>query len=87
MFAARRDVFMAGNVNHWVLRHQGGAQAAQGLVLQRFKTVAFQPFKFNPHRIVVAVAAAPVVRLPGVPGPRIATDKLPQLACAADKKV
>ena len=78
---------MPSNMDNRVLRHQGSAHGAQGFVLHIFKAVAFQSFEFNAYRVVVAVIAPPVTRLPGMPGACITADKLPEFACAADKKM
>jgi hypothetical protein len=43
----------------------------------RFEAAAFQTFKLDPNGVIIAIAASPVTRFPGMPGSGIATDKLP----------
>lgn len=52
-----------------------------------FKAVTFQAFELDAHRVVVAVAAAPVMRLARVPCPVVGADKLPKGAIAPDIKM
>lgn len=84
LFSARRNVFMSGHMGDGVVAAQKLAKLAQLLVLGRFKVPPFQAFEFNAHRVVVAVGAAPVLGLPGMPSPVIGADELPEAAIALD---
>ena len=78
---------MPGDMRDRVVVLQLLAQTGQGLVLGIFENLAFQSFKFNADRIVVAIALAFVLRGPCMPCAVVAADKLPETAVSADKEV
>lgn len=85
--AARRNVLMARDVPDWVLHAQLIDQYDQHFVLGAFEKSALQAFKLDANGVVITVAAAAVRGLSGVPGPVIATYKLPKLSKPADEKM
>jgi hypothetical protein len=87
VFAAGRDVLMAGDVRYRVVPVQGLAQPTQLLVLGVLEHIAFQAFEFDADRVVIALGASSVLGLAGMPGPVVGADKLPQAAVATDIKM
>lgn len=87
LFAAGGDVFMPGDVANRVAQRQPMAQLRELPVLRRLKDAALQTFQFNAHRKVVAVGPATPLGRAGVPGSGIGSNKLHQLAVAANQKV
>ena len=70
-------MLVPSDVHDGVVLHERAAQGDQPGVLGWLKRLPLKPFEFNANAVVIAVAAATVVRLPGMPGPIVATDKLP----------
>ena len=80
-------MLVPSNVGDRVARGQRVTQVRQALVLGRLKAIAFKPFELDANAVVVAIAAASVVRWASVPCPIVATDELPHLASALNQKV
>ena len=80
-------MFMTCDMSDRVTRGERGAQTRQSIVLGGLERFAFQPFQLDSDGEIVAVVAPQVLRSPGVPGPVVATDELPEVALAADEKM
>ena len=80
-------MFMACNVGNGIALQEGCAQARQRFILTRFKAARNDTFKFYADRVVIAIAASPVVRNPCMPGALVGTDKLLEFTAATDVKV
>ena len=75
---------MACKVMYGVALNQRWAQCCHGFILGVLEVVALQSFKFDANGVVIAVATASEVRDTCMPGPVIATYKLPDLAGASN---
>ncbi len=80
-------MFMARNVGNGIALQEGCTQARQRFVLTRFKAVRSNTFKFNANRVVIAIAASPVIRNPRMPSALVDADKLLEFTVATDVKV
>jgi hypothetical protein len=87
LFSSGRNVLMPRDVMDRKSKADVFAQLRQGLVLSVFEGVALQAFKFDADRIVIAVGATSVGRLPRVPSAVMAADKLPKRAVSANVKM
>lgn len=86
-FSSRRYVFVTRNVLDGVALNDGCTQACERFVLTIFKVVTFDALQFDADGVVVAVVPSQMAGDAGVPRPVIATDKLPEVAIAADIEV
>ena len=86
-FTAWCDVLMARNVRDGVLLAKCQTKLRQAFVLSSFKVVALKAFQFNANGVVVAIAATSITGGAGVPGPLLATYKLPNLARSFNEKM
>jgi hypothetical protein len=80
-------MFMPGQLLDGMSLQDRGAQAAQGFILCGFKWPVVHAFELYAYGVVVAVVAAQVVRLSGMPSPIGAGHELPERAVAADEEV
>ena len=87
VLASRCNVLMAGDVCYRVVPVQGLAQLAQLHVLGVFEYTALQAFEFDADGVVIALGASSVLRLTGMPGPIVGTDKLAKVSVSPNKKV
>lgn len=86
-FSSGRNMLVSRNVGDGVVLNEITAQCGHSGVLDGFEKLTLKPFEFNADAVIVAVVAPSVVRLPGMPGPVVATDKLPEGAITPDKKM
>lgn len=78
---------MPCNMRDRVALDQCWAQRCERVVLRRLKAVTLKAFEFDANRVVVAIAAAPIVRCSSMPGPVVTADKLPEVPVALDVEV
>ena len=86
-FAAWRNVLMARHMCNGVVSMQVKAQTTQLLILGVLEHIALQAFEFDANRVVIALGAASVLGLTGVPGTIVGADKLPQAAVTPNIEV
>ena len=70
-----------------VVLFQSVAKLRQTFVLGNFKSVTFQALQFNANRVVIAIAAATVMRCARMPSAIVAADKLPYFSLALNEEM
>lgn len=86
-FPTGRNVFVPRNVGNGKVPRQCAAKSRQTCVLHGLKRIAIQPLQFNANAVVVAIGAATIVGVAGMPSTFVATDKLPKLAGPFNEKM
>src|SRR5512139_459416 len=85
--APGRHVAVTGDRRDRIASPEGIEQAPQHMILLPGEGLVVAAFELDPDRPVVAVGAPLPGRLPGVPGPPVASDQLDDFTATADDEM